>query len=136
MSFTEAVRSVLTQYATFTGRARRSEFWWFALFYFLVMVVASILDGLLGLSYGGGYFGVFYTLAWLALLLPNIAVTVRRLHDTGRSGWWWLIWLVPLVGWIILIVFCVEDSKPGANQYGPSPKGEAQYGTPGTAAAG
>jgi uncharacterized membrane protein YhaH (DUF805 family) len=133
MSFAEAVRSVLSQYATFSGRARRSEFWWFALFYFLVLFVASILDRIVGSGYGVANIGIFYTLAVLALLLPNIAVTIRRLHDTGRSGWWWLIWLVPLVGWIILIVFCVQDSQPGPNHYGESPKGAGQqYGAPGT----
>lgn len=131
MSFTEAVRSALSQYATFSGRARRSAYWWFFLFLFLVYVVASILDAILGTTWGYGG-GVIYTLAWLALLLPSLAVLVRRLHDTGRTGWWVLIGLIPLVGAIILLVFCVQDGDPAPNQYGPPPKGAAEYGAPGS----
>jgi len=123
MSFQDAVRTCLQKYVTFSGRARRSEFWFFLLFNVIVGAVASVIDTILGTrgSYGTG---LIQNLASLALLLPNLAVGVRRLHDTGRSGWWILIGLVPIVGWIILIVFYVQDSQ-GDNQYGPSPK---QYG--------
>lgn len=138
MSFTEAVRSVLSQYATFHGRARRSEYWWFFLFYIIVLFVASIIDGIFGTNWGDSFYsnwGLFYSLAVLGLLLPNLGVLFRRLHDTNHSGWWVLIGLIPLVGWIVLLVFCVTDSDPGPNQYGPSPKAAGampEYGTPGS----
>ncbi|GAB2927363.1 hypothetical protein GCM10027047_25150 [Rhodococcus aerolatus] len=115
MSFADAVRSCLTQYAGFSGRARRSEFWFFYLFTFLVGVVAGIIDSILGTgSIVGG-------IAALALVVPSLAAGARRLHDTGRTGWWQLISLVPILGFIVLIVFWVQDSQP-ANQHGPSPK--------------
>jgi uncharacterized membrane protein YhaH (DUF805 family) len=128
MSFTQAIRSVLSQYVGFTGRARRSEFWWWFLFTVLVGIVVSILDQILGTTVGEGFnqTGVFGTIASLALILPNLAVSVRRLHDTGRSGWWILIGLVPIVGFIVLLVFYVQDSKPGPNQHGPNPKETGQ----------
>ena len=116
MSFPDAVRSALTQYATFSGRARRSEYWFFYLAVTIAMIVASVLDQALGLNY------VLYGIVALALLLPNLATAARRLHDTNRTGWWLLIGLVPIVGAIVLIVFFVQDSTPGVNQYGPSPK--------------
>ena len=115
MGFTAAVSHVLSNYAGFSGRARRSEYWWFSLFGFLVGLVAAVLDGALSL-------GFLYPLAVLALLLPSLAVGVRRLHDTGRSGWWMLLGLVPLVGAIVLLVFFVQDSDAGTNAHGPSPK--------------
>ncbi|MDG4835009.1 MULTISPECIES: DUF805 domain-containing protein [unclassified Micromonospora] len=123
MSFIDAVKSVLSKYVGFTGRARRSEYWWFALFTILVSIVASILDGALGLDFEGSTTGLIGLVASLALLLPSLAVGVRRLHDTDRTGWWLLIALVPLVGFIVLIVFFVLDSTPGTNRFGPNPKG-------------
>jgi uncharacterized membrane protein YhaH (DUF805 family) len=112
---------VLKKYAVFQGRARRKEYWMFVLFNIIVSVVLHILDRVLGTASeaGGGLLGGIYA---LAVLIPSIAVTVRRLHDTGRSGWWILIVLVPLVGWIVLLVFMVLDSQPGSNEYGPNPK--------------
>lgn len=121
MSFADAVRSCLTQYVGFSGRARRSEYWWFVLFSFLVSVVAAILDAILGTGGDFGRTGLIGGLASLALLLPSLAAAVRRLHDTSRSGWWILIGLIPIIGWIVLIVFYVQDSH-GDNQHGPSPK--------------
>ncbi len=118
MSFADAVRSVLSKYVTFSGRARRSEYWWFVLFTAIVYIVAGIIDAAAGTQ-------VIGLLVGLALLLPSLAVGVRRLHDTGRSGWWILIALIPLIGAIVLLVFSVQDSQPGSNNYGPSPKGEA-----------
>jgi uncharacterized membrane protein YhaH (DUF805 family) len=115
MALPDAVRSVLTQYATFTGRARRSEYWWFALAYAVTYFVAALIDGALGTT-------LFTVVVGLALLVPSLAVAVRRLHDIGKSGWWLLIGLVPLVGSIIVLVFACQDSQPGTNQYGPSPK--------------
>jgi uncharacterized membrane protein YhaH (DUF805 family) len=124
MSFNQAVSSVLlNKYATFSGRARRSEYWWWYLFVSLVFLVASILDRAIGLTYsdltlGGGWLA---TIAGIVFLIPNLAVSVRRLHDTGRSGWWLLIALVPFVGWLVLLYFFVLDSE-NDNQYGPYPK--------------
>jgi uncharacterized membrane protein YhaH (DUF805 family) len=121
MSFQDAVRTCLQKYVTFSGRARRSELWFFVLFNVIVSIVASFIDVIIGTRYGNGS-GLVQNLASLALLLPNLAVGARRLHDTSRSAWWLLLGLVPIVGWIVLIVFYVQDSH-GENQYGPSPKG-------------
>lgn len=107
---------VLKKYADFNGRARRKEYWMFALFNFIVIVALLIVDGILGTI------GLLYGLYLLAVLLPSIGVTVRRLHDTGRSGWWILIGLVPFVGGIILLVFAIQDGTPGENEYGKNPK--------------
>ena len=115
MSFPEAVRACLSQYVTFTGRARRSEYWWFVLFVALVSLVASSIDFAANIM-------VFQVIAGVALLLPNLAVAVRRLHDTDRTGWWLLIGLVPVVGTIVLLVFMLFDSDPEANKYGPPSK--------------
>ena len=118
MPLTDAVRSVLNQYVGFTGRARRSEYWYWILFYIVLSIIASMLDrAVFNASYGSW----FSAIVGLGLLLPSLAVTVRRLHDTSRSGWWILLALIPVVGGIILIVFYVQDSH-GDNQYGPSPK--------------
>jgi uncharacterized membrane protein YhaH (DUF805 family) len=115
MTFGTAVSSVLTQYTGFSGRARRSEFWWYSLFTFVVYLVVALVDAALHTTVLGLVVG-------LGLLLPSLAVTVRRLHDTGRSGWWLLIGLIPLVGAIVLLVFECTDSEPGPNRFGPSPK--------------
>lgn len=119
MSFIDAVRAALSKYATFSGRSRRSEYWWFALFNFLVSLVGAGIDVAIGKN-------LFQFVVALALLLPNLAVLVRRLHDTNRSGWWILIGLIPLVGAIVLIVFAVQDSQPGTNRFGDSPKAAPQ----------
>jgi uncharacterized membrane protein YhaH (DUF805 family) len=106
----------------FEGRARRREYWFFVLFYILISVVLSMVDRVLGLyneAYGMGPLGGIFC---LAVLIPSIAVGVRRLHDTGRTGWWLLIGFIPLIGAIVLIVFFVLDSQPGTNAYGPNPK--------------
>jgi uncharacterized membrane protein YhaH (DUF805 family) len=125
MSFQDAVRTCLQQkYVDFSGRARRSEYWFFVLFYVIVRLVANIIDAIIGTRGFAGNQGLLGTLVALALLLPGLGVGVRRLHDTGRSGWWLLIGLIPLVGAIVLIVFFVQDSQPD-NQYGPNPKGIA-----------
>jgi len=111
---------VLRQYADFNGRARRTEYWMFTLFSVIISVVLAILDSVLGASAGG--FGLLQGLYALAVLLPSLAVGARRLHDTGRSGWWLLIGLIPLIGAIVLIVFFVIDGDRGPNAYGPDPK--------------
>ena len=122
MDFMTAVRTCLSKYVDFSGRARRSEYWYFALFNFLVGIVTNILDAILGTGYDGATSGgLVNTLVGLALVLPGLAVAVRRLHDTGRSGWWVLLVFAIIVGWIVLLVWFVSDSKAD-NQYGPNPK--------------
>jgi uncharacterized membrane protein YhaH (DUF805 family) len=117
MSFSDAVTTVLTKkYADFSGRARRSEYWWFV----LAEIIA--LGVILGLSRVSSIFMILYYLVALALFLPGLAVTVRRLHDTGKSGWFVLLGLIPIVGPIIILVFTVQEGTLGDNQYGPSPK--------------
>jgi uncharacterized membrane protein YhaH (DUF805 family) len=124
MSFQDAVRICLKRkYADFNGRARRSEYWFFILFTAIVSAVGGVFDAILGIRSGAasGGTGPIQGLFQLALLVPTLAVGARRLHDTNRSGWWQLVGLIPVVGWIILIVFLVQDSRPD-NQHGPSPK--------------
>ncbi|MFF7738270.1 MULTISPECIES: DUF805 domain-containing protein [unclassified Streptomyces] len=108
--------AALKKYATFSGRARRKEFWMFALFHSLAVLVAGILDAVLG-------WGLWLTIVYaLFSFVPTLAVSVRRLHDTDRTGWWLLIGFVPLAG-IVLFVFDVIEGTSGGNQYGPDPKG-------------
>lgn len=115
MTFGEAISDGLSKYATFSGRTSRSGYWWFYLFYVLVLIGVSIVDAALNSS-------VLAVLVVLGLFLPTLAVLVRRLHDTDRSGWWVLISFVPLVGTIVLIVFACLDSGP-PNKYGNGPDG-------------
>ena len=110
----------IKKYAVFEGRARRKEYWMFVLFNVLAQVAIGFVCGLVGLVEEAGAIGSLYG---LVLLLPGIAVTVRRLHDTGRSGWWWLIIFIPFVGAIVMLVFLCGDSQPGSNAYGENPKG-------------
>lgn len=113
---------VLKQYADFSGRARRKEYWMFVLFNMIFGAVAMSLDNILNLEIGSLPYGVFYFLYSLVLLIPGLAVCVRRLHDVGKSGWMLLIVFIPIVGAIWLLVLMVTDSNPGENQYGPNPK--------------
>jgi uncharacterized membrane protein YhaH (DUF805 family) len=113
---------VLKQYADFSGRARRKEYWMFALFNAIFIITAMILDNVLGLTIGELPYGVIYFLYSLAVLIPGLAVYVRRLHDIGKSGWMILIALIPLIGAIWLLVLTLTDSNHGENQYGPNPK--------------
>lgn len=123
MDFMTAVRTCISKYVDFSGRARRSEFWYFVLFTFLVGIGTSILDAILGTDYDGSTSGgLINTLGSLALFLPSLAAAIRRLHDIDRSGWWILLGIIPIVGWIIVIVWYCTDTKPGDNQYGPDPK--------------
>ena len=113
---------VLKNYATFSGRARRKEYWMFFLISALISIVLTLLDILLGtysVEYEAGLFSGLYS---LLILIPSIAVVVRRLHDTDRSGWWILISLIPLIGVIVLFVFICLDSQPGTNRFGANPK--------------
>jgi uncharacterized membrane protein YhaH (DUF805 family) len=149
MSFIESIKTVLSKYAVFNGRARRSEFWWYTLavtilqtILFVVFVApgySAYLTATMEWSTAGdptapmpampgslvtGY--LITSLVSLALLLPTIGVSVRRLHDTDRSGFWYFLHLVPFVGTIILIVWQAANGTPGPNQYGPDPKAVPQ----------
>ena len=113
--------TVLQKYATFSGRARRAEYWWFALANFIISVVLMIA-GILIFGSTSNYADTFLAVYSLFVLLPSVAVTVRRLHDTGHSGWWYFISLVPLIGPIVILIFMCTDSEPNENKYGPPPK--------------
>lgn len=106
---------VLKKYAVFSGRARRKEYWMFALFAGIIAVVLAVIGLVIKFPY-------LVVLFYLAVLLPGLGVSIRRLHDTGRSGWWLFIGIVPVIGGITLLVFTCLDSAPGANAYGPNPK--------------
>jgi uncharacterized membrane protein YhaH (DUF805 family) len=112
MSFSEAVKSGFDHYAKFDGRASRAAFWWWTLFAILAGVAASIVDAVIGIQ-------ILSIVVSLGLLLPNLSVSIRRLHDTDRTGWWILIALIPLIGLIVLLVFYLQKSDPGDNSYGP-----------------
>ena len=114
MSFTDAIRDGFSKYVTFSGRSSRSAYWWWYLFGILVLVVSLAIDYALGAG------GLLYVLVALAMLLPNLAVLVRRLHDAGHSGWWVLIGLLPLIGAIVLLVFTLQGSDQ-PNQWGNGP---------------
>ena len=127
MGFTEAVRTVLSNYATFSGRARRAEYWWFTLFSFLMHGTLQIVDRMTsggGTGWETGGPGLLDGLYSLAVLLPTIAVGVRRLHDVGRSGWWWLLVMIPVVGWVVLLYWTVRRGDMGPNAFGPDPISE------------
>jgi uncharacterized membrane protein YhaH (DUF805 family) len=111
---------VLENYLNFEGRARRAEFWWYALANLIITIVLNLIDA--GLGWGSGYGGVLSGIYGLAVLLPGLAVGIRRLHDTDKSGWWLLLVFIPIVGLIVLIVFWATDGTRGANAYGMSEK--------------
>jgi uncharacterized membrane protein YhaH (DUF805 family) len=113
---------VLKKYAVFAGRARRKEYWTFILWNIIITIVLTLVLGIIGSIINNLALVAVCYLYTLAVFIPSIAVLVRRLHDTGRSGWWFFISLVPLIGSIVLLVFLVKDSQPGDNQYGPNPK--------------
>ena len=106
----------LKNYANFTGRARRKEFWFFTLVQFIILIIAQIIDSVIGTEF------VLYALIVLALLIPSLAVSVRRLHDLSKSGWWYLIALIPLIGAIILIIWFATETKAEVNQWGQPTK--------------
>lgn len=128
----------LKNYATFKGRARLKEYWMFTLIYMMILFILGILMGITGpetyfdeqtysmvtAESGTTYIiiSILFTIFSLATVLPAIAVTVRRLHDTGKSGWWYFINFIPFIGAFILLVFLVLDGEVNENQYGPNPK--------------
>lgn len=114
MSFSQAVSRGFSRYLTFGGRASRSEYWYWVLFTFIASIVLAIIDIVLPYS-------VLQIVFLLATLLPGLAVMIRRLHDLDRSGWWWLILLVPAVGAILLIVWLCMNGTEGPNQFGAAP---------------
>ena len=129
MTFMDSISVCFSKYITFSGRAQRSEFWWFVL---LLAVTGTILDaadsvifgksvfmlGWMNFSYSSGFIADLFA---LATFLPMWAVEVRRLHDIGKSGWWLLLWLIPLIGAIILLIWMIRKGTDGDNQYGPDP---------------
>jgi uncharacterized membrane protein YhaH (DUF805 family) len=125
MDFMTAVKHVLTNnYANFQGRARRSEYWWFTLFSMIVQVVAQILMGAVAAT-GSGVLsiivGIVFIVVLLGLIVPGIAVAIRRMHDTGRSGWWLLIGFVPVIGFFVILYFFVQRGTVGPNAWGADP---------------
>ncbi len=117
VTFKEAVVSAIQQnYCNFSGRASRSEFWWFQLFGFILGIVIGIV-----FCWSQTTLNIVTCIVNLALLLPSLGLVVRRLHDIGKSGWWIFIALIPIVGWILLIVWYCKDSQMETNQYGPVP---------------
>jgi len=108
--------AVLKKYTVFSGRARRKEYWMFCLFSFIITLALGFIEGLFG---GPGLISMVYS---LFVFIPSLAVTTRRLHDTGRSGWWFLIIFIPLIGAIALLVFMVLDSQAEHNDFGENPK--------------
>ena len=133
MTFMESVRTCLKEnYCNFEGRAPRSEYWWFALFAALLGIATSILDGFLGtytVTSSGKMIGFINSIFLLAILLPSIAVAVRRLHDTDRSGWFYLLNFIPIIGWIVLIIFFVQQGTNGRNRFGDDPLRPASRGS-------
>jgi uncharacterized membrane protein YhaH (DUF805 family) len=129
MGFVEAIQAGFNNYANFSGRATRPEYWWWFVFTWIVSAVSQALDrwakigSIESPSFSGVFVGVITGIVALALIIPSWAVLVRRLHDTNRSGWWWLLVLIPIIGWIILIVFLASPGTPGPNRYGASPYG-------------
>lgn len=116
----------LRQATDFNGRARRKEYWMFFLFNFLFSIAAAILDNILGLAFPQAGYGPIYVIYALTMLVPGIALLVRRMHDLGKSGWWAFIAFVPLIGGIwLLVLLCTEGNK-GTNEYGEDPKEEGE----------
>jgi uncharacterized membrane protein YhaH (DUF805 family) len=123
-------KEVLRKYSTFEGRARRKEYWFFMLGNFIAVVVLTIVDMALGTFNEQAEIGLFGGIYLLAVLIPSIAVTVRRLHGTNRSAWWFLFNFIPVIGSIVIMVLAALDSQPGGNRFGPNPKGVIGAGTP------
>ncbi len=115
----------LKKYAVFEGRAQRSEYWYFVLFYTLIAIGLAIVDSATGTFAAPAGLGLLGGIFTLAMLIPSLAVSIRRLHDTDRRGWWLFIGLVPFIGVIVLIIFFVLDSQPNTNRFGPNPKADA-----------
>jgi uncharacterized membrane protein YhaH (DUF805 family) len=118
MGFGEAISAGFSNYFNFSGRAARSAYWYFVLFLFIMGLVTAVLDLIL---FGTETIGPLNGIFGLATIVPHFAVLVRRLHDIGRSGWWVLLSLIPIIGWIVLIYWACQPSMPQQNEYGPAP---------------
>jgi uncharacterized membrane protein YhaH (DUF805 family) len=114
MGFSQAITSGFSKYVTFSGRASRSEYWYWVLFVIVAEIVTSIVDFVIG-------YQVTTTLFGLAVILPGLAVAFRRLHDLDRSAWWFLIAFIPIIGWIVLIIWYCARGTVGQNRFGPDP---------------
>lgn len=143
MGFIETIKHNFANYATFSGRAQRSQFWWWYLFLVIVYAIAQVLDSVIGWGVGKSTYeftlnneltqyespgvGFIFIVVWLVLLLPTLSVMARRLHDTDRSGWWilwgYLLAIVCCIGFIILLVFWLQRGTAGENKYGANPLG-------------
>jgi len=117
-TFVGALKDGFSRYVDFGTRSTRSQYWWWTLWTILIGFVTGFLDGILGM----GEIGAINALASLVTFLPSIAVAIRRLHDIGRSGWWFLLVFIPIVGWIVLIVFYCTETTNESNQWGPPPR--------------
>lgn len=128
MNMIEATKACFSNYVTFTGRARRAEYWWFVLFGVLVGILLGLIEGGrgMGMGHGMGGAGLLGNIWSLVIFLPTLAAGVRRLHDTDRSGWWLLLMFLPVIGAIVLIVFLAQKGTAGANRFGPDPLGHAR----------
>jgi len=121
MDYFDYYLDAFRKFADFSGRATRSQYWFFVLFNFIISLVLGFIDSIFGLySDGMGFLSAIYG---LVVLIPALALSVRRLHDTNRSGWWLLVLFIPIVGIFVFLYFMIQDSTPGANRYGPNPKG-------------
>jgi uncharacterized membrane protein YhaH (DUF805 family) len=114
MGFGQAISAGFSNYVNFSGRASRSEYWYWILFIIIADIVAGIIDSVLGIQIVTGLFG-------LVTIIPNIAIAIRRLHDLDRTGWWILLGFIPLIGWIILLIWYVTKGTDGPNRFGPDP---------------
>lgn len=121
MDFTAAIRTCLHKYVDFSGRAARPEFWWWVLAYFGGVAIAGVFDAAVFRRSDALFSGLFA----LAVFLPTLAVAARRLHDTGRSGWWQLLWLIPVLGQLLVLYWLTNASEPGSNRFGPDPRWRA-----------
>ena len=133
MTFGESIQTCLSKAVTWEGRASRSEYWYFYLFFLLCLFVGAMIDGVLGTSFTytnpmtgetqSMFYGWVYMLTALAFFLPNLAVFVRRLHDTDHSGWWYWFFLVPLIGVIMILIWACTRGTNGSNRFGSDPLG-------------
>lgn len=119
MGFADALKSFFSRYTDFKGRSSRSEYWWPQLAFFLVGIVIGVLTAVVGETVGNILLGIFY----LVILIPGIAISIRRLHDLDKSGWWLLIALIPLIGALVLLFFFVQRGTVGGNRFGEDPLG-------------
>lgn len=129
MTFSQSIKSVFSKYADFSGRATRSEFWYFYLFtflvgmvYFFAVITTAVTSGVNSAALT--YIQAIYAIYALGIMIPSLALTVRRLHDTGHSGWWIFLNLLLVIGSIVLFIWYITDSDPDTNEYGDNPKQE------------